>query len=65
MATPLCLTGREMVSHAISGLRGAAQTEWRAMIYNSPMELSTLEEVEATLLHQFDVPRTQLDEWEE
>ena len=35
------------------------------MIYNLPTELSTLEEVEATLLHQFDVPRTQLDEWEE
>ena len=35
------------------------------MRINASTELTTLEEVEAIFLHRFDVPRTQLEEWEE
>ena len=35
------------------------------MCINASTELTTLEEVEAILLHRYDVPRTQMEEWEE
>ena len=46
-------------------MKKQAQKDWQALVYRSPTEISTLEEVEATLLRQFDVPKTQLEEWEE
>ena len=65
VATPMCLSGREMVSYAIAGMRGEAQADWQAMFVGSATELTALEEIEAILLRRFDVPKTQLDEWEE
>ena len=62
---PLRLSDLEMVAYAVSGMKKRAQQDWQALVYCASAEITTLEEVEATLLRQFDVPKTQLEEWEE
>ena len=67
MTAAISLSPIHEVAYAASGLRDAAATDWRTLVYSrlGSSDVVSLAEMEEVLLRHFEVPRSVVEEWED